>query len=97
MIIYIKKVYLENGDIVENKVNTFEEFKNLYNYYISNFLFDYFDTSNIIIGIPKFSIYTEVLIEGIFENYKFEGVLHEICKWLDYDFFYKTLFLLFSH
>jgi hypothetical protein len=85
-----QKVYLKNGDIVENKVNTFEEFKNLYKYYISNFLFDDFDTSNIIIGIPKFSIYTEVLIEGIFENYKFEGVLHEICKWLDYDFYYTS-------
>lgn len=85
-----QKIYLKNGDIVVNKVNTFEEFKILYNYYISNFLFDDFDTSNIIIGIPKFSIYTEVLINGTFENYKFEGVLHEICKWLDYDFYYTS-------
>jgi hypothetical protein len=53
-------------------------------------LFDDFDTSNIIIGMPKFSIYTEVLINGTFENYKFEGVLHEICKWLDYDFYYTS-------
>lgn len=85
-----QKIYFKNGDIVVNKVNTFEEFKILYNYYISNFLFDDFDTSNIIIGIPKFSIYTEVLINGTFENYKFEGVLHEICKWLDYDFYYTS-------
>lgn len=85
-----QKVYLKNGDIIVNKVNSFEEFRNLYNYYISNFLFDDFETSNIVIGIPKFSIYTEVLIEGIFESYKFEGVLHEICKWLDYDFYYTS-------
>lgn len=85
-----QKVYFKNGNIVVNKVNTFEEFKILYSYYINNFLFDDFDTSNIIIGIPKFSIYTEVLINGTFENYKFEGVLHEICKWIDYDFFYKS-------
>jgi hypothetical protein len=85
-----QKVYLKNGDIVINKVNTFEEFKNLYNYYISNFLFDDFDTRNIIIGIPKFSIYTEIQIDGTFKNYKFKGVLHEICKWIDYDFFYKS-------
>lgn len=85
-----QKIYLKNGDIVVNKVNTFEEFKILYSYYINNFLFDDFDTRNIIIGIPKFSIYTEIEIDGTFKNYKFKGVLHEICKWIDYDFFYKS-------
>jgi hypothetical protein len=85
-----QKIYLKNGDIVVNKVNTFEEFKILYSYYINNFLFDNFDTRNIIIGIPKFSIYTEIQIDGTFKNYIFKGVLHEICKWIDYDFYYKS-------
>ena len=45
-----QKVYFKNGDIVVNKVNSFEEFKNLYNYYINNFLFDYHNENHLLLS-----------------------------------------------
>jgi hypothetical protein len=75
------------------EVFTLNEFKIELEKYINNFSFNEF---NIEIGIPKFSIYTPILIKGTYKNFKFNGELTEGCKWHDYNFYYDDIFKFYN-
>jgi hypothetical protein len=46
---------------------------------------------NIEIGIPKWSIYTPINVEGTYNDYKFKGIIKDICKWHEYKSYYVDI------
>jgi hypothetical protein len=72
----------------EIKVKTLSDFKNELKRIIK---MNYFDNLDIEIGIPKWSVYTPIKVKGVYKNFKFNGIIYEICKWHDFEYFYEDI------
>lgn len=91
-----KKVYDENEKLKYHylkssnkvKVKTLTDFKIELKKIIE---INYFNDLEIEIGIPKWSVFRTMDVKGVYRKYKFNGLIHDICKWHDFESYYESI------
>ncbi len=76
--------------IKSNKIETksFLDFKSELEKIINTCTIDDFEIE---IGIPKWSVYAPIKVEGTYNDYNFKGTIKGICKWHEYESYYEDI------
>jgi hypothetical protein len=82
----LKYHYIKSNS--EIKVKSLSDFKNELKRIIK---INYFDNLDIEIGIPKWSVNTPIKVKGVYKDFKFNGIIYEICKWHDFENYYEDI------